>query len=396
MAETEILQRETSPSLTASSSNLPMVWMDFPAAKASKEALREEIPTLPAVEIPVFVATDRQRITSNKDQSGQTLDSLHFGTGTVRLPLEQKWLDGTDISNRYRNLGWNLDRENPTLRPYIELRGYVAEVNKEAVLQELREKDSAFWTNLRTCVQKNPEHRVYVYTHGFASSGENSVYAAGVLSSQVEAPVVAFSWPSAGRAGLPFPCLFGPNTTRSLFKRDQKTIDDPQVLGDLSTLVASMKRNLPADTKITLVAHSLGNKLLTRYLNTDSKDTVDSVRFLAPDVDKKLFLSAVENISRKSKHVSVYMNPKDRVLGVSSMNNFLELKSGQKLGKSRIAAPEIEFIDYQSIAKPDRIGHYIPFEQFGSIERSGNPLSISNGDQYFFFRRTKIEKNRTK
>lgn len=341
----------------------------------------------PVLELPVFYASDRQKICSNKDEAGQILAPLELGTATVRVPLEDHWLskDGK-LDPRYDGLAWHLNDKDATLVPYLEIRGYVAEKDTQAVLKDVKENKN-FWMDLRSELSHEKSHRVYVYIHGFGSSGENAVYASGVLASQVEAPVVAFTWPSVGKVA---PHLFGKGT-RGLFKQDRKMIDSPKVLDDLSRFLSTMKRELPEDTKLELVAHSLGNRLMTKYLHSKSTETFDSLDFLAPDVDKKFFLSALNDITRKAKHVAVYMNPHDRVLAASGLNNLLEMHSFKKLGRSKISAPGIDFINYESIAQPKGIGHYVPFDQLGSIERTQAPLSDDPQNQYYFIRRTKIE-----
>ncbi len=365
---------------------------NFNESSLSNEQSKNEELILPAVEIPVFFASNRKTISSNKDADGKTLADLYLGQASVRVPAQSRWYEAPhDLSDDLETLGWRLNEREATLKPYLEIRGYVAESNTKAVLRNIHKEESRnFWKELNQKVNESKEHKVYVYIHGFASSGENALYTAGVLASQVEAPVLAFTWPSAGKVGWK---LFGPNSTRGLFKTERKLVDNPQVLNDLASLLSDMKKNLPENTKIEIVAHSLGNRLLTRYLDSDAKEKFDSVYFLAPDVDKKMFLSAVPDIVSKANYVGVFMNPQDKVLGVSSMNNLLELKSARKLGRANIAAPGIEFINYGEIAAPKRIGHYIPFEHFGSIARTGLPYSQDpQSQQYFLFRRTKIEK----
>lgn len=349
---------------------------------------REEV-TLPAVEIPIFFCSDRKTISSNKTEEGKELGPAKLGSATVRVPEEERWLDKNQkLKARLSDLGWKQNRNDPTLEPYIELRGYVAEKNTRSVLRDV-EADENFWKHLSEKVRSEKDHKVYVYIHGFASSGENALYSTGILASQLEAPVVAFTWPSAGRVGSSF---VGSNSPRALFRRDRQIIDSPEVMNDLNNFIHQMKTQLPADTKIGLIAHSLGNRLMTRYLDGEAQDKLDSVYFIAPDVSAKLFLSALPDISTKSTHVSVYTNKRDRVLGASSLNSMFELSSGRKLGKATVKAPGIDFIDYEKIALPRGIGHYVPFDHLGSMIRTNAPFSErTQPNKYFLMRRTSIE-----
>lgn len=356
------------------------------AADKSDEA------SLPAIEIPIFFCSDRKTISSNKSEDGKTLGPAQFGTATIRVPRDDRWFDEqNNLSRHLVELGWRSNNSEPTLKPYIELRGYVAEKNTAAVLKDVR-TDKEFFKHLSDQVKHDKEHRVYIYIHGFASSGENALYSTGVLASQLEAPVVSFTWPSAGKIGSQ---LFGSNSPRALFRRDRKIIDSPEVMQDLDKLIHRLKTELPADTRINLIAHSLGNRLMNKYLDGDSNDKLDSVYFIAPDLAAKMFLSALPDISAKSKNIAVYMNRRDRVLGASSLNSLFELSSAKKLGKANVKAPGIDFIDYEQIAMPRGIGHYVPFEHLGSMIRTRMPFSDkSQENKYFLMRRTSIEKQK--
>ncbi len=354
---------------------------------------KTEWSTGPSVDIPVFFASDRKRISSNKETDGKTLAPLQLGECIVRVPCEREWQSSeTELKDELQQLNWEMELTEPTIKPTIDVRGYVAERAPRAAVPVVAENVQSFWSDLRSAVEKQKEHKVYVYIHGFASSGENSLYASGVLASQVQAPVVAFTWPSAGTVGLKYPHLAGSKTTRALFKADRKMIDDPQVGSDLGEFLARLKTELPTNVQVELVAHSLGNRLLTRHLKGSAQENFDNVYFLAPDVDKKVFLSSVPEILSKSKHVSVFMNPHDRVLQISGLNNLLEFHSWKKLGKSKVSAAGIDFIDYGAVAKPRGIGHYIPFEQFGSLLRNQSLYSPDGKREYILTRRSKIEK----
>ena len=346
-------------------------------------------PSLPAVEIPIFFCSDRKAITSNKIESGRVLGPAEFGAATVRVPTQERWLDEKqNLNENLAKLGWAKNSTEPTLEPFIELRGYVAEKDTKAVLKDVH-ADKEFWTHLSSKVKNDKEHRVFVYVHGFASSGENALYATGVLASQLEAPVISFTWPSAGKVGAN---LFGSNSPRALFKRDRALIDSPEVMSDLTNLIHKIKTQLPADTKVGVIAHSLGNRLVTRYLDGDANDKLDTVNFVAPDVSAKMFLSALPDITAKSNNISVYMNRHDKVLGASSLNSLFEFNVEQKLGKANVKAPGIDFIDYEKIAMPKGIGHYVPFEHLGSLIRTKMPYTDrAQQNKYYLMRRTSIE-----
>jgi esterase/lipase superfamily enzyme len=350
----------------------------------------------PVVEVPTFFATDRSKISSNQDLQGARLHDLHVGCATVIVPSNDEWFDGhSNLNNDLKAMGWRVNQEKSTYEPFIEVRGYVAEPRPEKVLSGVSD-GSDFWKRLNQAVAADPHKNVFIYIHGFAASGESAVYSGGVLESNVQSPVVAFTWPSQGSAGLHPLHLVGKKRMRARYLADRAMIDDPQVLDDLATFLHQLKTQLP-DARVNLVAHSLGNRLLSRYLAADYFDTFEGVYFLAADVDEDLFMSAVAKLKNKAKHVSVYVNPKDRVLLISAASNLIDGKIARKLGDSKFSVPGIEFIDYREIAQPTSreylgVRHYIPFEQFGSIVRTGAPASVMNHKQLYLVRRTKIER----
>lgn len=354
----------------------------------------------PVVKVPTFYATDRSTITSNQDPKGVVLSELALGCATAMLPPSEEWFqDGKALKREFASMGWTVDDQTTTVAPFIEVRGYVAEPNPERVLTNVG-PCSDFWRRLRVQAEASRQKAVFVYIHGFASSGNNAVYSAGILSSRVEAPVIAFTWPSQGSAGLRPLRLIGKERMRARYQADRQMIDDPRVLAHLTAFLQELKNNISPDTKVNLVAHSLGNRLLAKYLASGADDLhFDDIYFLAADVDEDLFMSALKRLPQKAKHSIVYVNPKDRVLKISAANNLLGLKFARKLGHSDFPVPGVEFINYREIAEPKsldylRAQHYIPFEHFGSIYRTGMPYQSKTDNQFFLLRQTNVERKK--
>ncbi len=351
----------------------------------------------PIIKVPVFFVTDRKKITSNKDESGHQLGPLKLGCAEALLPVDKSFLqEDQALIPSLKNLGCTLDEKLTTFEPYIEIRGYVAEPEAKDFLQNIEESPQ-FWTKLTKASEDSKT--VYVYIHGFASSGDNALYSAGIMAGSVEAPVVSFTWPSKGTAGLKLPRFWGRKRLRALYLFDRKMIDDNQVMNDLTTFLRDLKTKLPEDTKIVLVAHSLGNRLMARYLASDATEKFDRVYFIAPDVDNDLFVRVAFSLKKKAKYVGVFHNPKDRVLKISAANDLLSLKNTDKLGTGGADLTGIEFIDYRSIAEPRsleflRVLHYLPFEHFGPIIRNGVSKLSDEGDSCFIVHRSAIEKRK--
>ncbi len=354
----------------------------------------------PIIRVPVFYATDRAKITSNKDDAGFQLSGLKLGCATVSLPMRNEWLGERQdkLKPALSNFGCQIDQDNSTQEPYIEMRGYVAEPEPQKMLSDIREC-ADFFAKVKDAAVGSQSRSVFVYIHGFASSGNNAIYSGGVLAANVEGPVISFTWPSKGIVGLKHLRFWGKKQIRELYKADKEMIEDPQVLSDLKSLIKELRSNLPPDVHINLVAHSMGNRLLSKYLGSDAEERFEKVYFLAPDVDNELFLQIVPKLRKKVRYCAVFHNPNDKVLRIAAASDLFSLKNTDKLGAGGVDLTGIEFVDYGKIAEPRsveflRLLHFIPFEHFANILRTGVSNVSDNDEVSFIVHRSTIEKRK--
>ena len=361
-------------------------------------------PVKGAVYIPVLYATDRKRIASKLDQDGSTIASLHFGYATVSVPIQTKWLQENNpkLKKHLQALGWKYDPSGVAQKPYIEERGYVAESESRNLVKLNTAAD--FWKSLDAYMEFASDE-LFVYIHGFASSGNNAIYSTGVLSSHLEAPVICFTWPSLGIVGLKGKIPFlSKNRVAQNFKRDRKIIDDPRVCADMNSMMQKLNKYVNGRKRISIIAHSLGNRLVVGHLNQHTKSPIVFKRLIliAPDVNRDVFANSLDNILSHSEYVVVFTNPADKVLLASSMRDlFIERHKTKKIGKSKGYVPGIEFVNYSAIAQPRGIKylslrHYIPFEHLSSLLKSGTPAQSSSiGQHYVLVNRRIIQKTDT-
>ncbi|NJL72700.1 MAG: alpha/beta hydrolase [Candidatus Competibacteraceae bacterium] len=131
-------------------------------------------------------------------------------------------------------------------------------------------------------------------------------------------------------------------------------IDQPQVLSDLSTLIARLKTELGPDAKVNLVAHSLGNRLLAKYLAGDATDDFAGVYFLAADIDQRLFMEALKKLQAKSSYTAIYTNKKDRALKASVANDLLGFKISRRLVMQNSPCRESNSLTTGKLQSPDQ------------------------------------------
>jgi esterase/lipase superfamily enzyme len=353
----------------------------------------------PAVRLPVFFATDRQLIARRGVRESATLGSLKCGMSAITLPPETAWMEPQKNSLRddLRAMGWTIDQTSTTFVPVIEDRGYVAEGAREKVVEPPTTYTEEFWKKLSSAVENSRAKKLYVYIPGFASSGINSLYAGGVLSAHVEAPVVVFSWPSDGIAGAGPDEIVKGKGMLFRYNKEEALIQSPQVLSNLTDFLEQARAKLKS-AEFVLVAHSLGNRLMARYFESHPQVKFAGVYFIAPDITTDLFYRALPGIRTQSAYTAVFSHRDDRVLYGSSVKSILWGNLHSKLGLSKYNVPGVEFIDYEVVAEPrtlltksrHQLKHYLPFEQFGSIVRTGQPYNPTGSNNPLILKDSKI------
>lgn len=147
----------------------------------------------PNVRVPVFFATDRRAVDSNQNPLGAKISKLTYGTSSALLPMQNSWLDTNGkLSSRFRSMGWVVDEINWSVKPYLEVRGYVSEENSNNIVSTPIATDT-YWDQLKNQVLSSDTKTLFIYIHGFASSGKNSLYAGAILAAHTESPVVVFA-----------------------------------------------------------------------------------------------------------------------------------------------------------------------------------------------------------
>lgn len=342
----------------------------------------------PSVRLPVFVVTDRQVIGPKGSQESASLSNdVKKYVSSVNVPLDPQWMpSANELRDDLLGMGWVVDRSTPCFLPMIEDRGYTAEGARESLVSQPINDIDQFWKNLSKSVETCSNKRLYVYIHGFASSGINSVYTGGVLSSQVQAPVVVFSWPSDGVAGAGPKDVISGKGSMTRFRSEEAIIEDPRVLNHLVGFMEEAKSKLGPSTQFVIIAHSLGNRIMAKYFASGPRVNFAEVYFIAADVSKEGFYHALPGLKSHSAKTIVFSHKHDNVLYASSVNSILSFRLQRKLGLSKFELPGVEFIDYESVAEPFEIAgnskhllkHYLPFEQLGSIVRTGQPFNTQS------------------
>jgi esterase/lipase superfamily enzyme len=249
-------------------------------------------PSAAPAEETIFYATDRKpsgvanpaTFFTNERSS----DGMHYGTAVVSVP-----------SNPLAH----------TLTPEEAL-GLSGDRVSNVVLVTIKDEPKlAFFSQLEGEVQGKD---ALVFIHGYSNSFEYSARRLGALKHDLNfsGPVILYSWASRNSVGD--------------YSDDEATADwsSPHFQQFLRDLFRTGVR------RVHLVAHSMGNRILLRGLESSSMQRVGQVVFAAPDVDADTFREALAAISKLADHFTEYANDRDRALWLSAKRHGLP-RAGQ-------------------------------------------------------------------
>jgi esterase/lipase superfamily enzyme len=200
-----------------------------------------------------------------------------------------------------------------------------------------------------------------LFIHGFRTTFQEGVVTAGLLSRFLSKDTipVAFSWPAGLSTFWIGSAYFGERESADMSVPDLKN-----VLLHLCS-VKGLKR-------IHLVGHSTGTWLLCRALEelvregrlpVPSGASIGQVILASADIDLGVFRARFAPIAEQlhADRITVYVNPNDTILGLSSM---LRAEVAPRLGKLRIDNPEhdlklsgTQIVDVSPIAGIESLGH---------------------------------------
>lgn len=291
--------------------------------------------------IRVFYGTDRKATGSVKPNNfyGAERAGLAVGFCDVSIPPNHQrgQLEAPSI--------WRFEfRENP---------------DRHVVLSSVQPvKGSTFITQLRgavedsvreVMVQDKPQQiggEAFVFVHGYNVTFTDAARRTAQMAFDLEFPgaPVMFSWPSLGEGNL------------ASYREDERTAEwcEEHVM-DFVTVIARQS----GARRIHLIAHSMGNRVLTGVLRRLAYDhragTVpkfNEVILTAPDVDAETFkLAIAPRINPVADRITVYTSANDVALKASEWVHSTGSRLGQGGKKLTIFSgfPKIDVVDASSV-----------------------------------------------
>jgi esterase/lipase superfamily enzyme len=247
---------------------------------------------------PVYFATDRTRVQGaplEESFAGGRDPNLTYGRAIVSIPKSH------EIGNV----------ERPKFR-FIRLG-----VEPETDADHFRIKDIA-WLDRGTLVDqlKGGADSVLLFIHGYNVSFADAIFKAAQIAfdANFAGTVLVFSWPSAG----------------SLVKYDEDRESAEFAVPHLAQTFRLLTDEI-GKKNVYIVAHSMGNQVLVDALLESALSkanlTITELVMAAPDVDKDVFGTKVDQVRAVAKNITLYASAADKALLASGEKSF-----GTRLG----------------------------------------------------------------
>ena len=260
----------------------------------------------------VYFATNREPDLANG--AGKDPD-LYFGGDRGQL------LYGTcEVSIPYKRVPGSLPE------PSILRLEFSQDPAKHVVLMEIEMLPNAdFWKQLRAAVDASSDKQLLLFVHGYCATFRDAARRTAQMAYDMnyQGPAMFFSWP-AGAESESF-------EEKVNYLKDLRRAEESDE--DLITVLAGISRYSGAKS-IHLVAHSMGNFVLTEALKTiddrrprgtPQTPLFDQVALAAPDINAREFVERTgERILPFSRRFTVYASTHDKALRLSKAVNGFE------------------------------------------------------------------------
>ncbi|MCX6876525.1 MAG: alpha/beta hydrolase [Verrucomicrobia bacterium] len=271
--------------------------------------------------VPVFYGTDRA-IDNGLEvpvSYGSERGELALGMAEVSIPDDHR------MGTIERPMLWKLQfRESPE--------------KHVLVLQIEPLSFTAFKARAQNLLTHGSSKEVLLFVHGYNVGFSEALSRTAQIAYDLkfEGLPVLYSWPSAG------------STPKYLVDETNVTWSRPRFAQFLSLL----RENLGAET-IHIIAHSMGNRLVTETLSSLTQPLpvpgacIRQVVFAAPDIDAATFKDLVEAFHHKAERFTLYASSKDKALKASKLIHRYA-RAGES-GPALVVVDSVDTVDATSV-----------------------------------------------
>lgn len=308
-----------------------------PSGPAASNGAHREPAVPPYVIVKVFYATDRKPVRSLEDwrtrrprEGGDVVyygadwqNSLELGTCAVSIPTRVHEVGAVE-----RPRFW----EKESVEKHL------------SILTIEPTSSTNYFGQLRARIEKSDERDAFVFVHGYNVTFAQAMMRTAQIAHDVGfkgAPIL-YSWPSAG--------------AEKAYLRDEESVKLTvrHLKGFLDQIIAQ-----GGPRKLHLVAHSMGNRVLTEVLAQFAEKPpvpeFNEIILAAPDVNQQLFLSEILPAMRGiGKRITLYASSDDVPLKLSRKFHDFP-RAGEGL-PHLVVAEGLDTIDASGI-DTDMLGH---------------------------------------
>ncbi len=284
--------------------------------------------------VPVYFGTDRARVPNDKrlDYGSDRARKLELGRALITVPkkhqvpqVERPWA----ITIPYFNVKIYEQAEDP--KSHFTLQE----------LKSLSEAELLVLVKQRLAASARFKDHAFVFIHGYNTTFDNALYRTAQVAYDIKfdgAPFL-YSWPSGG--GIASYTYDGVSAEQA----------EP-FLGEFLKLVTQKT----GAKSVSVIAHSMGNRLLLRVLQEIQRTKPDGVKIsqvilAAPDVDRDSFeniASALQGLP--SGGITLYASSNDRALEVSRRFHGGVPRAGDVPNGVPLIVPGVDTIDATSVS----------------------------------------------
>lgn len=260
---------------------------------------RQDPPLIEPVRVPVLFGTNR-----NYEIEG---DAVSFGN--ARNPELTCGFRVVEVTNMQSFGSASRTWRESMVRFCAWLMSRFAESEKDA--SRINIVDANGFRNLSRFLNADEESRHHlVYVHGFNTTFDSAMAQAARLKADLalKGNIYLFSWPSAGNPAM--------------YASDEAAIEAS--IPFFSKFMQVVQDSVDGEP-LSLLAHSMGNRLLARWTETQSSIAqpakLRDAIFAAPDIDHDVFKHSLESWGTVYKRATLYANSADLALQLSEIKH---------------------------------------------------------------------------
>lgn len=263
----------------------------------------------------VFVGTNRGILQdqTSADSANRVLESVSYGKSDVQLPRQPRGKDPKLASKR-----------RPKWIP--SLASGNAENNKDhATVESNPLSAEQFLEGINDQLNRSRQHDLLIFVHGFNVDFDAAVIRTAQLALDIpfNGAVVAYCWPSQG----------------GVFSYNEDEPINKSSVEPFSQFVKTIRAGVSPETRINIVVHSMGNRIVMESLArlaTDSEfaeltptsgKPFANVALCAPDVGRSDFQAWASGVVSQCECVTLYANSSDSAL-IASKGLHAEVRAG--------------------------------------------------------------------